>query len=261
MYALELAAIGSGITFLCTAIGATLVYLVGNSRNHLFTQLSLGFSAGIMISASVFGLLLPAMKYADETATTPVSVFGGFVMGVVFLILLDRSLPHLHTLARKPEGPHTSLSRHTLLFLAITIHNVPEGMALGVCAAAAAESAQPVGALIALTLGIGLQNIPEGTAVSVPYFAHGMTRLKAGALGALSGIVEPLGAMAVVLFAHEVVTLLPWFLSFAAGAMLYVVIEELIPESHRLGNKENDLATISVLSGFLLMMALDTLLD
>lgn len=256
------ALLSSGFTFLCTALGASLVFLLGHSRKVLLTQLSLGFSAGIMISASIFGLLIPAQKeaLAQGYGMTPIS--GGFILGVLFIIALDRMLPHLHMLARSPEGPKTSLSKQALLFLAITIHNIPEGMAVGVCAAAAAASgsAESTGALIALAVGIGIQNIPEGTAVSIPYYASGMKRSKAFILGSLSGIVEPIGAILVVIFSDLVVSMLPWFLSFAAGAMLYVVIEELIPESHNMGNKESDLATISVLSGFLLMLMMEALL-
>lgn len=261
MSSFTLAILSSGFTFLCTVLGAALVFFLGSSKKILLTQLFLGVSAGIMISASVFGLLIPAQKEAFASGSGLFSVAGGFVLGVLFIIALDRSLPHLHMLARVPEGPKTTLGKRTLLFLAITIHNIPEGMAVGVCAAAATEDLKGgIGALIALAVGIGIQNIPEGTAVSLPYYAEGASRLKAFALGSLSGIVEPAGAVLVVLFSSVVVQLLPWFLSFAAGAMLYVVIEELIPESHNMGNKESDLATVSVLSGFLLMMVLDVAL-
>ena len=261
MSSLTLALLSSGFTFFCTVLGAALVFCFGSSKKILLTQLSLGFSAGIMISASVFGLLIPAQKEALSSGSGLFSVAGGFVLGVLFIIALDRTLPHLHMLARIPEGPKTALGKRTLLFLAITIHNIPEGMAVGVCAAAAAQDLSGgLGALIALAAGIGIQNIPEGTAVSIPYYAEGATHLKAFALGSFSGIVEPLGAVLVVMFSSLVVKLLPWFLSFAAGAMLYVVIEELIPESHNMGNKESDLATVAVLSGFLLMMVLDVAL-
>ena len=262
MTSFTLAVLSSGFTFLCTAVGASLVFLLGHSRKVLLTQLSLGFSAGIMISASIFGLLIPAQNEATAAGNGMTPIAGGFILGVLFIIALDRTLPHLHMLAQSPEGPQSTLSKQALLFLAITIHNIPEGMAVGVCAAAAAAngSAESAGALIALAAGIGIQNIPEGTAVSIPYYAGGMNRMKAFILGSLSGIVEPIGAILVVLFSGFVVSLLPWFLSFAAGAMLYVVIEELIPESHNMGNKESDLATISVLSGFLLMLMMETLL-
>lgn len=262
MSSLIFASLSSLFTFACTTLGAALVFCFARSRRVLLTQLSLGFSAGIMIAASIYGLLLPAQEKAQEMGEELLPVAGGFCLGVFFIIVLDRLLPHLHMLAKAPEGPKTSLSKRSLLFLAITIHNIPEGMALGVCATAAfyAGSNESMGALIALSLGIGIQNIPEGTAVSVPYFVEGASRTRAFILGTLSGIVEPVAAIAVVLFSSLIVDMLPWFLSFAAGAMLYVVIEELIPESHNMGNKESDLATISVLSGFLLMMILETLL-
>ena len=257
MDAFLLASVGTGFTFLCTALGAAFVYVLGSSKKKIFTQLSLGFSGGIMIAASVFGLLLPSIDEAKNAGDGLWPACGGFALGVAFLIALDRLLPHIHMMAKSPEGVHTSWGRQTLLFLAITIHNIPEGMAVGVVAAAAGSGAEGAGALAALALGIGIQNVPEGAAVSVPYFAEGRSKNASFMLGALSGIVEPLGALLVVIFQGWVVSMLPWFLSFAAGAMLYVVVEELIPQSHEMGNGENDLATISVLAGFLLMMALD----
>ena len=158
---------------------------------------------------------------------------GGFVLGVLLLMLMNRLVPHLHTDADEPEGVRSGLGRQSLLFLAITIHNVPEGMALGVLAAAAGGSVpEGMGALLALAIGIGIQNIPEGTAVSVPLFAAGGTRKKSFLLGVLSGAVEPAGALLVVCFQDFVVALLPWFLSFSAGAMLYVVFGEIMPESY-----------------------------
>ncbi|MDY2891064.1 MAG: ZIP family metal transporter [Succinivibrio sp.] len=257
MDAFYLASAGTGFTFLCTALGAAFVYVLGSSKKKIFTQLSLGFSGGIMIAASVFGLLLPSIDEAKNAGNGLWPACGGFALGVAFLIALDRLLPHIHMMAKSPEGVHTSWGRQTLLFLAITIHNIPEGMAVGVVAAASGSGAEGAGALAALALGIGIQNVPEGAAVSVPYFAEGRSKNASFMLGALSGIVEPLGALLVVIFQGWVVSMLPWFLSFAAGAMLYVVVEELIPQSHEMGNGENDLATISVLAGFLLMMALD----
>lgn len=263
MNTLTLAISSSGFTFLCTAMGAAFVFALGKAKRKLFTQLSLGFSAGIMIAASVFGLLIPSIDDARNSGAGVIPPVMGFALGVLFLIVVDRLTPHMHLMAKSPEGIHSKIGKQGLLFIAITIHNIPEGMALGVVAAAAAAAgdAQGAGALIALTLGIGIQNIPEGTAVSVPYYAEGRSKVASFMLGTISGIVEPIGAVVVVLFESLVVSLIPWFLSFAAGAMLYVVVEELIPESHSLGNEENDLATISVLSGFLLMMALELTLS
>ena len=161
-------------------------------------------------------------------------------------------------MSHSPEGPKSTLGKHTLLFLAITIHNIPEGMAVGVAIASSSLGNSLLSATAVLTLGIGLQNIPEGAAVSMPYFAGGMGRFKAFVLGSLSGIVEPIAAVLVVLVAESVAPLLPWFLSFAAGAMMYVIVEELIPQAHDLEN--SDKGTLSVLSGFLLMMILDVAL-
>ncbi len=257
MDAFYLASAGTGFTFLCTVLGAAFVYVLGSSKKKILTQLSLGFSGGIMIAASMFGLLLPSIDEARNAGDGLWPACGGFALGVAFLIALDRLLPHIHLMAKSPEGVHTSWGRQTLLFLAITIHNIPEGMAVGVVAAASGSGAEGAVALAALALGIGIQNVPEGAAVSLPYFAEGRSKHASFMLGALSGIVEPLGALLVVIFQGWVVSMLPWFLSFAAGAMLYVVVEELIPQSHEMGNGENDLATISVLAGFLLMMALD----
>ncbi|MDY6323357.1 MAG: ZIP family metal transporter [Succinivibrio sp.] len=257
MDALACALLSSGFTFACTALGAAFVFLVAGAGHKLVTQLSLGFAAGIMIAASVFGLLIPAQQEAAAAGSGLLPVSGGFALGVLFLLLLDHLLPHFHLMGQSPEGPKTGWSRQTLLFTAITIHNVPEGMALGVLAAAAGSGSQSLGALMALAAGIGIQNIPEGTAVSVPYYAQGRSRFASFMAGTLSGLAEPLGAVLVVLCSEAVVGALPWFLAFAAGAMLYVVVEELIPQSHDLGNDGIDLATVSVLSGFLIMMALE----
>lgn len=244
--------------FMCTTLGASFVFILLKHKNRIYTQLSLGFSAGIMLAASIFSLIIPAIENSPyESSFKMVPVIGGFILGVLFLIAIDKSMPHLHVLAKSPEGPKSSLSKHTLLFLAITIHNIPEGMAVGVSAATSADLTLTSSAAI-LALGIGIQNIPEGAAVSMPYFADGMSRMKSFLLGSLSGAVEPAAAILVVLLADLVAPLLPWFLSFAAGAMMYVVIEELIPQSHDLGN--SDKGTIAVLTGFILMMFLDVTL-
>lgn len=261
MNAFSLALTATCFTFLCTAAGAAFVFVVGHSRKKTVVQVSLGFAAGIMLAASVFGLLIPSIDGARAAGGGLVPPAGGFVLGVLLLMLMNRLVPHLHTDADEPEGVRSGLGRQSLLFLAITIHNVPEGMSLGVLAAAAGGSVpEGMGALLALAIGIGIQNIPEGTAVSVPLFAAGGTRKKSFLLGVLSGAVEPAGALLVVCFQDFVVALLPWFLSFSAGAMLYVVVEELIPESHAMAGGESDWATVSVLVGFLVMMVLDVAL-
>ena len=179
MNAFPLALTATGFTFLCTAFGAAFVFVVGHSRKKTVVQVSLGFAAGIMLAASVFGLLIPSIDGARAAGGGLTAPAGGFVLGVLLLMLMNRLVPHLHTNADEPEGVRSGLGRQSLLFLAITIHNVPEGMALGVLAAAAGGSVpEGMGALMALAIGIGIQNIPEGTAVSVPLFAAGGTRKK-----------------------------------------------------------------------------------
>ena len=247
----------SGIfIYLCTTVGSAVVFLLINNKTRIFTQLSLGFSAGIMLAASVFSLIIPAIESSPyEGNYRMIPVIGGFIFGIIFLIVIDKSMPHLHMLSKSPEGPKTHLSKNSLLFIAITIHNIPEGMAVGVSAATSAYDISLTSTTAVLALGIGIQNIPEGAAVAMPYFAGGMSRLKSFILGSLSGAVEPLAAISMILFANLVSSLLPWFLTFAAGAMMYVVIEELIPQSHNMGN--SDKGTISVLAGFIIMMFLD----
>lgn len=248
-------------TFALTCFGASLVFPLNKGGKKIYTQMALGFAAGIMLAATVFSLLLPALELAEKNGQIPqIPVVGGFVLGAAFLIFLDKSLPHIHMWAKTPEGPHIELDRNVLLFIAITIHNIPEGIAVGVSAATAAlvaDDSMLTEAMI-LALGIGIQNIPEGTAVSLPFFASGMSKIKAFILGSLSGIAEPLSAMLIVSFVGVTATMLPWFLAFAAGAMMYVVVEELIPEAHQ--NEHSDLGTLSVLCGFILMMYLDTTL-
>ncbi len=244
--------------FSCTTLGSAVVFVLLRNQKKIYTQLTLGFSAGIMLAAAIFSLILPSIEASTyEGSFKLVPVIGGFILGIAFLVSIDKTMPHLHVLAKDPEGPKSTLSKHTLMFLAITIHNIPEGMAVGVSAAAANNLVSDglFSATAVLALGIGIQNIPEGAAVSMPYFSDGMNRFKAFILGSFSGIVEPIAAIAVVLLAETVAPLLPWFLSFAAGAMMYVVIEELIPQSHDMGN--SDKGTIAVLAGFILMMFLD----
>lgn len=249
----------TGYTFAMTTLGAMAVFISKKKPSQLFTKLSLGFAAGIMIAASMWSLLTPAIEQAEEMGTLPaIPVAGGFVLGALFLSLLDRIMPHLHIGSNDPEGPKSSLNKHQLLFLAVTIHNIPEGMAVGISfvAAAAVGTPEAYSAAIALTIGMGIQNVPEGTAVTLPLRSNGMSRAKSFALGALSGIVEPLAAIIVVYLASFFIPLMPWLLSFAAGAMIYVVVEELIPEA-RLG-EHSDIGTMAVIAGFVLMMILDT---
>lgn len=252
------AALGTAFTFAMTTLGALSVFFFRKEPHPVFTKLSLGFASGIMIAASVWSLLIPALEGAEESFSLPIiPVAGGFCLGALFLILLDHVMPHLHIGAKEAEGPHVHLQKDTLLFLAVTIHNIPEGMAVGIaCAAAAGTNLEGMSAAMALALGMGIQNIPEGAAVTLPMYAAGHSRRKAFLMGAISGIVEPIAAMLTVLAASFFMPLMPWLLAFAAGAMLYVVVEELIPEA-RLG-EHSDLGSLVVMGGFLLMMVLDT---
>ena len=257
--ALLYAAAGSGFTFLMTTLGAAVVFLFKKDINDKFQRIFLGFAAGVMISASVFSLLMPAIEAATAAGDAGwIPAAGGLLLGVAFLLLLDSLLPHLHAAADKPEGVPTSWKRSTLMMLAVTLHNIPEGMAVGLAFAVAAESGDYAAAAV-LAVGIGIQNFPEGAAISLPLRRDGASRTKAFAYGSLSGIVEPIFAIIVVLISSAIKPLMPWFLSFAAGAMLYVVVEELIPEA-RLGDHSNT-GTLSVIGGFVIMMILDVALS
>lgn len=252
-------------TWTVTACGAAIVFVTSTVNRRLLDAM-MGFAAGVMIAASFWSLLAPSIDMA-EAQGVPVwlPATAGFLLGGVFLRLADAILPHLHVGASvdEAEGVSTSWRRSTLLVLAITLHNIPEGLAVGVTFGAAAlqldvATGATLAAAVALAIGIGLQNFPEGIAVSMPLRGEGMSRLKAFWYGQLSGVVEPISA---VLGAFAVVTvrpLLPYALSFAAGAMIFVVVEELIPESQRHGN--TDLATMSAMGGFAVMMLMDVAL-
>lgn len=256
------ALMGTGFTCLATVLGAALVFFwrkpdMGSGIQRIF----LGFAAGVMIAASVWSLLIPAMDMAQvqgQSAMLPVG--GGFLLGGLFLLLLDRLLPHLHVGGDTPEGLPAKLRRSTMLVLAVTLHNVPEGMAVGLAFAAAAQSTDQ-GALmgaLALAIGMGLQNLPEGAAIALPLRSEGLSRARAFTYGALSGVVEPVFGLLAVLVASQITGVMPWILSFAAGAMIYVVVEELIPEA-QLGEHSHT-GTASVMLGFLVMMMLDVML-
>ena len=254
------AAGGTGFPFLMTTLGAAVVFLFRKTIHEGVQRIFLGFAAGVMIAASVWSLLIPAIEEA-ESAGIPgwLPAAGGFVLGVGFLMLLDGGLPHLHPGASEPEGAPSSWRRTTLLVLAVTLHNIPEGMAVGLAFALAAQHGEDVPtAALALALGIGIQNFPEGAAISLPLRREGLSRWKSFLYGSLSGIVEPVFGVLVVLAAGGIQPLMPWLLSFAAGAMLYVVVEELIPEAH-LGEHSN-VGTLGVMGGFLVMMILDVAL-
>lgn len=254
-----LALFGTGFTFLATALGAATVYLFKKEASASFQQIFLGFAAGVMVAASVWSLLIPAMEMAGDRNLLPVA--GGFVIGALFLLLLDRLLPHLHPGSSEAEGLPSGLRRTTMLVLAVTLHNIPEGLAVGLAfasASAAGDGPSTLAGAMALAVGMALQNFPEGAAISLPLRKEGLSIHKSFAYGAMSGIVEPIAGVLGALLATTVAGVMPWVLSFAAGAMIYVVVEELIPEAH-LG-EHSHAGTAGVLFGFLLMMVLDVAL-
>ncbi|MDL2219623.1 ZIP family metal transporter [Ruminococcaceae bacterium OttesenSCG-928-O06] len=259
LHPVALAALGTGFTFFMTALGAAMVFFIRDENNASLQRIFLGFAAGVMIAASVWSLLIPAIELGEELGMPGwLPAAGGFVLGVVFLLLLDTIIPHLHPGSTDSEGPKTKLPGSTLMVLAVTLHNIPEGMAVGLACAMAASGTGSAAAAIALCIGMGLQNFPEGAAVSLPLQKDGFSKGKAFVYGALSGFVEPVGGILAVLVAGGIAPLMPWFLSFAAGAMMYVVVEELIPEAN-LGEHSNS-GTIGALAGFLIMMILDVAL-
>lgn len=249
-------------TWFVTALGASMVFFFKRINQKVLNSM-LGFAAGVMIAASVWSLLIPAIEMSEAAGEIPwLAALVGFLSGGAFLLIIDKILPHLHLglSVDKAEGIKTSWQRSVLLVLAITLHNIPEGLAVGVAFGALAHSPD-IGVLtgaIALAIGIGLQNFPEGAAVSIPLRREGFSRLKAFNYGQLSGIVEPIAGVAGAYLVLSMTPILPYALSFAAGAMIFVVIEELIPESQR-GN-ETDYSTIGAMLGFATMMLLDVAL-
>jgi len=245
------AALGTGFTFTMTALGAAVVFFLSGEPKPRFQKAMLGFAAGVMTAASVWSLLLPAIDQAAETGPLPgwLPAAAGMLLGVVFLAALDSLLPRL----RQNRPASDAWRQNTLLMTAITLHNVPEGMAVGLAFALASAGENFAGAA-ALAMGIGIQNFPEGAAVALPLRQEGRSRRKAFLGGALSGSVEPVFGILVVLIAAWAQPLMPWLLSFAAGAMLYVVVEELIPQAH------SRAGTCGFVTGFLIMMVLDVAL-
>ena len=218
----------------------------------------LGFAAGVMIAASVWSLIIPAIEMAEKQGNiswVPASV--GFLFGIGFLLLLDTLIPHLHVNSNTPEGKKSKLGKSTMLVLAVTLHNIPEGMAVGVVFAGvfAGNTTISVAAAFALAIGIAIQNFPEGAVISMPLIGNGISKRKAFSYGVLSGIVEPAGALITILLTSLITPVLPYILSFAAGAMIYVVVEELIPEAK--AGEHSNIGTIGVAVGFTLMMILD----
>ena len=256
------AALGTGFCFLMTTLGAATVFFFKKEMGDGAKKVFLGFAAGVMIAASVWSLLIPAIE--DTVASGGIGwipAAGGFVIGALFLLLLDCILPHLHPGSKKKEGLQSSFHRTTLLVFAVTLHNIPEGMAVGLAFALAAQNpGEPAffAGAFALALGIGIQNFPEGAAVSLPLRQEGMGRVKAFLVGSMSGLVEFIFGVGITFFAAMIIPVMPWLLAAAAGAMIYVVVEELIPEAN-LGEHSN-IGTIGVILGFLVMMILDVAL-
>ena len=249
------------IPFLGTSLGAGCVFFLKKSLSDGIQRALTGFAAGVMVAASVWSLLIPAMEQAADLgrlAFFPATV--GFWLGILFLLLLDHLIPHLHQNSLQAEGPKSQLQRTTMMVLAVTLHNIPEGMAVGVVYAGyLAGTAQITAAgALALSLGIAIQNFPEGAIISMPLRAEGMPKRRAFWDGVLSGIVEPIGAVLTILAAGIVVPALPYLLSFAAGAMLYVVVEELIPEMSQ--GQHSNVGTVFFAVGFSVMMVLDVAL-
>lgn len=251
-------ALGLIIPFLGTMLGSSMVFFMKNKLNKKVEKFLLGFASGVMISASFWSLLIPAVEMADKQNIIkwiPASV--GFSIGILFLLLLDNLIPHLHLNNNKPEGIKTKLERATMLVLAVTLHNIPEGMAAGVTFAGVmiGNTGMTIAGAFALALGIAIQNIPEGAIISMPLKEEGVNKFKAFTLGTLSGIVEPIGAIITIMLTKTVEPILPYILSFAAGAMIYVVTEELIPESQE--GKHSNIGIIGLAIGFVVMMILD----
>lgn len=249
------------IPFIGTSLGAAAVFLMKNKVSPKIEKTLLGFASGVMIAASIWSLLIPSMEMAEEQgkiAWLPALI--GFFAGVLFLLAIDSIVPHLHLNADKPEGVKSRFSKISMMLFAVTIHNIPEGMAVGVAyvGAASGNSGMTIAGAFALSIGIAIQNFPEGAIISLPLKGEGISKGKAFLLGILSGVVEPIGGLITILLASRIVPLLPYMLSFAAGAMFYVVVEELIPEAH--SGDHSNLGTIGAALGFALMMVLDVAL-
>lgn len=249
------------IPFLGTVLGAACVFFMRGAMGDSLQRALSGFAAGVMVAASIWSLLIPAIDQSAHMGQLSfIPAAAGFWIGILFLLLLDHLIPHLHRNAQSAEGPESTLQKSTMLLLAVTLHNIPEGMAVGVVYAGYLSGSTQItlmGAL-ALSIGIAIQNFPEGAIISMPLRSEGMKKSRAFLGGALSGVVEPVGAVLTILAASSIVPLLPYFLSFAAGAMLYVVVEELIPEMS--AGKHSNIGTVFFAVGFSVMMILDVAL-
>lgn len=252
---------GIAIPFIGTVAGSACVFLLRNRLSDRLQRFLTGFAAGVMVAAAIWSLLIPAMddaKNLGRLAFLPAAA--GFWLGILFLLLLDHLTPHLHRYAEKPEGPRSRLKNNALMMLAVTIHNIPEGMAVGVVYAGYLHgvSEMTASAALALSIGIAIQNFPEGAIISMPMYAEGNGKARSFGSGMLSGAVEPAGALVTIWLSGLLIPLMPYLLSFAAGAMIYVVVEELIPEmSH---GEHSNIGVLAFALGFCLMMALDTAL-
>lgn len=253
--------IGILLPFAGTTLGAACVFLMKKRFAPRLQKTLTGFAAGVMVAAAVWSLLIPSIEMTgDEGLLSVVPAVVGFMIGILFLLFLDSIIPHQHIDSDQSEGPKTHLSKTAKLVFAVTLHNIPEGMAVGVALAGAMEHNTyiPMAGAIALAIGIAIQNFPEGAIVSMPLRSAGNSRVRSFIMGTLSGVVEPVGAIITILLASYVVPVLPYLLAFAAGAMIYVVVEELIPETQE--GKHSNMGTIGFAVGFLLMMSLDVLL-
>lgn len=249
------------LPFLGTSLGAGVVFFLKSGMDLLLQRALTGFAAGVMVAASIWSLLIPAMEQAADMgqwAFLPAVI--GFWLGILFLLVLDKTIPHLHQSSNQTEGPHTRLRRTAMLVLAVTLHNIPEGMAVGVVLAGwmAGNEAITAAATLALSIGIAIQNFPEGAVIAIPLHGEGMRKGRAFLYGVLSGAAEPIAAVLTIWAAGLILPALPYLLSFAAGAMVYVVVEELIPESSA-GNHSN-VGTLFFAAGFTIMLALDVAL-
>lgn len=253
--------LGLIIPFVGTTLGSSMVFLMKNKINNKIEKILLGFASGVMVAASIWSLLIPSIEMAKEQniiAWLPATI--GFILGIMFLLILDNLIPHIHIKSKEPEGLKSGFKKTTMMVLAVTLHNIPEGMAVGVALAGAlsGNSSITIAGALALSLGIAIQNFPEGAIISMPLKEEGNSKGKSFLYGTLSGIVEPIGGLLTVLLTSLVVPVLPYLLSFASGAMIYVVVEELIPES-QIG-KHSNLGTLGFSFGFIIMMILDVAL-
>lgn len=253
--------IGLLIPFLGTTFGSFMVFFMKDKLNVKIEKFLLGFASGVMIAASIWSLIIPSLEMSsslNKFSFVPASV--GFILGILFLLFLDCIIPHIHLDSKEPEGIKAQIKKTTMMVLAVTLHNIPEGMAVGVTLAGALANNATItlAGAFSLSIGIAIQNFPEGAIISLPLKAEGNSKRKAFTYGMLSGIVEPISGLITLLLTNAILPVLPYVLSFAAGAMIYVVVEELIPEAQ--SGKHSNIATIGVAIGFVLMMILDVAL-